>query len=268
MTQSSFSRLKRHQDGKKTLHQITDRAEHAFLIHYSCESFHAKKNGSPRITSIAIRNLSSGQTRSFSVYQIAEEMGFLGSITQNFDGIEKKLLKNYFAFVKASPKSIWIHWNMRDVNFGFQALEHRASVLGVVPFRIDESRLYDLARILIDIYGKNYIQNPKMESLVDKNKIAKFDFLSGSEEADCFTNHEFRRLHLSTLRKVDIFESFISRASEDSLKVDVNYFSVRGLSPSAISESLKNNWLWVLLLTVIAVIALVSDIHSLIQWFL
>ena len=36
------------------------------------------------------------------------------------------------------------------------------------------------------------------------NKITKPDFLSGAEEAAAFEQHEFARLHQSTLAKVDV----------------------------------------------------------------
>jgi len=46
----------------------------AWVIHYSCESFYDRPNGaSPRITSIAVRKLDSGQTLSFSILSIGVE---------------------------------------------------------------------------------------------------------------------------------------------------------------------------------------------------
>ncbi len=63
---------------QKTAHAKLDSvfadAANTWVIHYSCESFYDRPNGaSPRITSIAVRRLDSGQTLSFSIHQVAEE---------------------------------------------------------------------------------------------------------------------------------------------------------------------------------------------------
>jgi hypothetical protein len=44
---------------KQHLDELFQRPEHAVVIHYSCESFYDRENNprSPRVTSIAIRNL-------------------------------------------------------------------------------------------------------------------------------------------------------------------------------------------------------------------
>lgn len=93
---------------------------------------------------------------------------------------------------------------MRDVNYGFQVIEHRYRVLGGEPFEIQEDRKFDLARELITLYGVGYIGHPRFENLVKKNKITNRDFLTGAEEASAFDNRDYVRLHQSTLRKVDI----------------------------------------------------------------
>lgn len=54
---------KRQSIARKELDDIWDHPEQVSVIHYSCESFYDRTDGtSPRITSIAIRNLESGQT--------------------------------------------------------------------------------------------------------------------------------------------------------------------------------------------------------------
>jgi hypothetical protein len=34
----------------------------------------------------------------------------------------------------------YVHWNMRDVNYGFQAIEHRFRVLGGEPYIVEDAR--------------------------------------------------------------------------------------------------------------------------------
>ncbi|HUF19319.1 MAG TPA: hypothetical protein VMP00_01065, partial [Burkholderiales bacterium] len=54
--------------------ELLEQGDTALVIHYSCESFYDKTDGkTPRITFIAVRNLRSGQTDSFSIHQMAEE---------------------------------------------------------------------------------------------------------------------------------------------------------------------------------------------------
>ena len=65
-------RLRHHREGKKQLVKIINNPNDVVVIHYSCESFYDRPDGtSPRITSIAVRNLATGQTESFSIHQIA-----------------------------------------------------------------------------------------------------------------------------------------------------------------------------------------------------
>ena len=74
------------------LDAVFHQPEHCVVIHYSCESFYDRKNPrSPRITSIAIRNLESGQTKSFSIHLVAERRGLLDSIEQHYDLLEKEM---------------------------------------------------------------------------------------------------------------------------------------------------------------------------------
>lgn len=93
---------------------------------------------------------------------------------------------------------------MRDINYGFAALEHRFRVLGGEPFVLPEGKKFDLARALIALYGVSYTGHPRLTTLIEKNHIAHRDFLSGQEEADAFDAQDYIKLHQSTLRKVDI----------------------------------------------------------------
>ena len=71
-----------------------------------------------------------------------------------------------------------------------------------------------LARLLIDIYGVGYAGHPRLEKLLEINKIKPRDFMTGSQEADAFEQQNFVGLHQSTLRKVDIIANILSRAQD------------------------------------------------------
>ena len=93
-------------------------AANVWLIHYSCESFYDRPNGaSPRITSLAVRRLESGQTLSFSIHQVAEERGVaFDQIEAQYDTLEKAMLEAFYAHVGGHRGMKYLHWNMRDIN--------------------------------------------------------------------------------------------------------------------------------------------------------
>ena len=98
------NRLRRRTGAKQTLSDLLANAKTVFVIHYSCESFAGGANGSsPRITSIAVRYLESGLTESFAIHQTAERASRNGQIQindQNYDQLEKEMLKDFYDFVE------------------------------------------------------------------------------------------------------------------------------------------------------------------------
>lgn len=204
--------------------------ESTWVIHYSCESFYERPAGrSPRITSIALRKLDSAQTVSFSIHQTAERNGIpLGQIQNHYDDLENEMLTNFFQHLGSHRGMKYLHWNMRDANYGFQAIEHRFRVLGGEPFVVDDSQKIDLSRLFIDIYGVGYIGHPRLESLLKKNHIEPRDFLDGAQEAQAFENRDFGALHQSTLRKVDVLANLASRAHDRALKTSTTWWEMHG----------------------------------------
>lgn len=138
----AFERLRRRRDAKKQLTEINKNHNNVVVIHYSCESLYDRPDGtSPRITSIAVRNWVLGQTVSFSIHQIAERDKKLSieSINVHYDELEKKMLKEFYDYAEKHKNDTWLHWDMRNINYGFVALEHRYKVLGGNPLEIHES---------------------------------------------------------------------------------------------------------------------------------
>jgi len=225
--------------------RIMEHPEDALLIHYSCESFYDRPDGkTPRVTSIAVRNLGSGQTESFSIHKIAEQKRLpLESIHDHYDELEKEMLDEFFQFVLENQGKTWIHWNMRDINYGFSAIEHRFKALGGSPFALHEDKKFDLARALIALFGVKYVGHPRLERLVEKNKITDRDFLSGENEAKAFDEKEYVKLHQSTLRKVDILANIFGRAADGSLKTNSKWYEIYGVHPKVLVELIAQHWL-------------------------
>lgn len=214
----------------RTLDELFEDARNVYVIHYSCESFYDRPEGrSPRITSIAVRQLSSGQTVSFSIHQIAERQHLpFNEIAGHYDALEKQMLDTFFMHAKDHRGVKYLHWNMRDINFGFPAIEHRYRVLGGEPYVVDKDRKFDLSRLLINIYGVSYVGHPRLERLMEINNIKARDFLVGSAEALTFEKGNYVGLHQSTLRKVDVIANIASRAHDRALKTNTTRWQMHG----------------------------------------
>jgi len=86
----------------RRLKDLDNRKANVLIIHYSCESFYDRPGGStPRVTSIAVRNLDSGQTESFSIHKVAElKVISLAEISRHYDALEKDMLDEFGQFLQ------------------------------------------------------------------------------------------------------------------------------------------------------------------------
>lgn len=259
-------RLRR--DARRRFDELNMKRDMYIVLHYSCESFYDIKDGrTPRITSVAARNFSTGQTLSFSIHKSAEQSHVpLTEITNRYDELERHMLDEYFDFLRARHGYSFIHWNMRDINYGFQAIEHRYRVLGGTPCIIEDSRKFDLARELILLFGVRYTPHGKsgrLHSLMELNHITAKDALTGEDEANAFAKGEYIKLHQSTLRKVDVMSNILERVLDGSLKTNSTWGERTGLHPAVIIELIKDNWIWSLVLVVVAIIGLIASLKEL-----
>lgn len=263
-----LTRWKRRKTTISEVEELDRNRDRVLVIHYSCESFYEISDGrTPRITSIAVRNLSTGQTVSFSIHKSAEQDGaFLEEIDSDYDRFERIMLEEFFSFLSTREGYRFVHWNMRDINYGFQAIEHRYAVLGGSPVKVDDNKKFDLARALVSVYGDAYVPHGeagRMHSLVKLNSITVRDALTGREEADAFENKEFVRLHQSTLRKVDLIANIFERIVDGSLKTTASWWKVHGLHPVVFLEVLTEHWGW----TLLVVLTTIGSVATLVGLF-
>ena len=210
----------------KKLKYLDENYDRVYCIHYSCQNLNDANEGySPRITSIAVLHMASNQMTSFSMHLIAEELHIdRHNITDSYDEIEKVMLTRFFEFVKKrGSRALWLHWNMRNINFGFETLEHRYSVLtGKKPTHIAEESRYNISSILSKKYGHNYAKDPKMLNLMELNGGKHRDFLTGEEEVTAFKANEFVKMHNSTMCKVNFFKMVFSKMVANKLRTETN----------------------------------------------
>lgn len=242
-----MSRYTDYKNSSATIKKIDLYKKDHLIIHYSCESFYGKSDGySPRVTSIAIKKLDNAQSDLFAIHKIAEikHISF-DKIESYYDELEKEMLKRFYTFVKYNKDKIWIHWNMRDSNYGFAAIEHRAEVLGIksIP-KIDDINKIDLAVLFKERYGQDYAKNPRIQSLVEQNLIKPKDLLYGKVEAEAFENQEYIKLGMSSASKVDLFAHFLNLSIDNKLIVRTNKFDIYGLSLKGILAMIQDNTIY------------------------
>jgi hypothetical protein len=184
------------------------------VIHFSCQSLSDANEGySPRITSIAVLHVERSVMHSFSIHLVAEEKRVArDEIESHYDGLEGEMLSRFFQFVAENPESKWLHWNMSNINYGFETLSHRYKVLtGKDAPSIPDTRRYNLSSLITTRYGSNCVDHPRMTKLMELNGGVHRDFLNGQEEANAFEAKEFVKLHKSTMSKAYWFQNMFWR---------------------------------------------------------
>lgn len=208
-------------DSTEFFRDLKRKPENFYVVHYSCQSLNDDNEGlSPRITSIGITHFASQQTVSFSTHAVAEEMGIAREeVLGKFDLVERQLLSDFFDFTRDRRDKYWVHWNMRNLTYGFEHLEHRFRILGGGnPAVIPVERRINLNDMLSRKYGSDFAKHPKMKSLMELNGGTHRHFLTGEEELKAFKDNEFIRMHNSTLCKLGFFNSTMRKAVSGKLK--------------------------------------------------
>ncbi len=204
----AIARIKRHQDK-------------CLVVHYSCQSLYDDRAGlSPSVANIVIQDVGNDQIVSFAAHIVAERLHISkDDVTSKFNSIEGALLEDFYDFVRNHSGSIWLHWNMTNIQFGFETLSHRYAVLtGKNAPNIDVDNRINVAGILSGLYGHDYVPVPHIPKLMEMNGGVRRDFIAGIEEVEVFKAGEYSRLHASTLAKVKFFKDVTELVIDRKLK--------------------------------------------------
>ncbi len=264
MTTQSIGRMQKRHEAIKQLELLMQQREHVQIIHYSCESFDTENAQSPRIVSIVITNAKTTQTRSFSIFQIAEMKKLKrDEIMLHYDDLEYQMLSEFYDFVEKHEQYRWVHWSMRDLKYGFPALEHRFKTLGGAPHKIPEENLFDLSKMLSGKYSSFYMSNPRMKNIMTKNNLSYQDYLDGAQEAEAFERGDFLRIHRSTLRKADNMVNILERAASDRLLHDAKLRDIYGFDIRSMTLYIKDHTLTILISVLIIFVTFILRLHEL-----
>jgi hypothetical protein len=218
-------------DSENFFKSIEKHPERFYIIHYSSQSLYDEgvEGFSPRITSIVVMHYSTRQTVSFALHAVAEQLKIpKDQVESHYDDIERKLLEQFFSFLRDRREKYWVHWNMRNLTFGFEHLEHRYRVLcNSEPPNVPIEVRLDLSDILVKRFGSDYAKHPRMKNLMLLNGDLDMRFLEGARKAEAFLKKEFIRMHSSTICKVAFFRHVISLAIKGKLRTEGKGLAVR-----------------------------------------
>lgn len=218
-------------DANNFFQSVKKHPDRFYIIHYSSQSLYDEgvDGLSPRITSIVVMHYATRQTVSFALHAEAESLGIAKDDVQiQYDLIEGALLERFYNFLRDRREKYWVHWNMRNLTFGFEHLEHRyRSLCKAEPPNIPIEVRLNLNDILIERYGSDYVSSPRMKTLMMINGELDVRFLEGEKEAEAFTKKEFIRMHSSTISKVEFFRHAIGLAIKGRLRTAGTGFLVR-----------------------------------------
>ena len=102
--------------------------------------------------------------------------------------------------MKKNKDCFWVHWNMKNIHFGCDAIKHRFEKLfqGLKNEKqleeIPENKKINLDSILEDIYGEKYAFNPdKLASLMSLNNgsVLNNDYLTLDREQTEFEKKNY-----------------------------------------------------------------------------
>jgi len=149
--------------------------------------------------------------KSFSIHMYAEKEKIdRVDIDTNYDKLEALMLEDYFEYVRNHHNAYWLHWNMTNINYGFEALAHRYEVLtGKRAPIIEDIKRFNLSTMILAVYGRDCVEHPRMRRLMELNGGIDRDYLEGKDEVEAFNNKEYLKLHKSTMHKAYWFSHML-----------------------------------------------------------
>lgn len=174
-------------------------------VHYSQELDVNSAAQTPPVSAVVVEEVLAKSQRVFSAFTHAEQEGWAAppDFHAHLAELERRLLRDFWAYVADHPNAIYLHWGMRAPHFGFEVLAQRARMHKLAVPDLPPERLFDLAAYLKRRYGDNYVGHPRLFKAMAANGHHSPDLLDKEQAAAAWAAGEHGRLIRSLGVKVD-----------------------------------------------------------------
>lgn len=204
----------------KNLKKITEDSSKVLFVHYSASNTYDDDdygNISPIITSIVIKSLDGQIDKQFAIHLEADKADIpKDQIQDSYRELELRILRLYNDFAKRHLDCYWIHWDMKNIHFGFEAIKHRYEKIfeDLNDYcEVPNPKKKNLRTILEGMYGDNFVSGSdtlKALMLCNSNDIEDGNYLSFDDESSQFGNKNFG----AVIKSVDLKVDFIKKATK------------------------------------------------------
>lgn len=223
-----ISLYKRRKKAYEEFFKIINDTSNVLLICYSYANIKINQSDlSPIITSISIRSLDKNyENKYFSLIKEAEKANIeLDELEDNYEELEYFLLEEFNVFLKKHRDYIWIHWNMNQIDYGFEALKHRFDItareLDKELENIPANNKFDLNYLLENMYGVEYTKDSdRMKALMKENNYSDLkSYMSTKQESEQFNENQFSQVRNSINSKMNFMFIIIEKLENKTLKI-------------------------------------------------
>jgi hypothetical protein len=213
---------KRRQQAIENLKKVVEDPSKVLFIHYTQSRTYDDDYGgiSPIITSIVVKSMDDQVCKHFALQFEADKAGIpKDEIQDSYRELEYRILKAFNDFVRRNTMCIWIHWDMKDINFGFEAIKHRFEKIfeGLDDYcEIPSNQKRNLRQVLEGMYGERFADGPdhfKDILICNSSNIEDPGYLTRDAESKEFESKNFD----SVIKSVDVKVDFLRRATKKLL---------------------------------------------------
>jgi len=216
--------VKERKTAVNNLKKITEDSSKVLFIHYSSSSTFDEDdygNISPIITSIVIKSLGGQIDKQYAIHLEADKAQIpKDQIHDSYRDLELRILKLYNGFVRRHLDCYWIHWDMKNIHFGFEAIKHRYEKIfeDLSEYcEIPSNKKKNLRKIIEGMYGESFVSGADtMKSLMlcNSKNIENSIYLSTDNESSQFESKNFS----SVIKSVDLKVDFIRKVTNKLLQ--------------------------------------------------
>lgn len=202
------------------LKKLTEDPSKVLFVHYSESSTYDDDdygNISPIITSIVIKSLDGQTDKQFAIHLEADKADIpKDQIQDSYRELELRILKLYNDFVRRHLDCFWIHWDMKNIHFGFEAIKHRYEKIfeNLDDYcEIPNNKKKNLRTIIEGMYGDNFVSGSdtlKALMLCNSSNVEDSTYLSKDNESTQFESKNF----IAVIKSVDLKVEFIKKATK------------------------------------------------------